>query len=134
MQSIRQTLKYRTPQITNPILLPTSLFLSPFRSKLSFLFNLSFLFSYRVFIKSCLIIFKLLTPFTSLGLHTGYTNPFLYNTLRTLKEEVKLHFLEGFNRLILVINFIISLKNVYKVQIANNLCDFINYKFIKLVL
>jgi hypothetical protein len=115
---------YTISNSTNPIPLPP-LFLSPFISKLSFLF------SYQVFIKSCLIIFRLLTSFTSLGLHTRHTNSFLCNTLRTLKEKVKLHFLEGFNRLILVINFIISLKNVYKVHIANNLCDFINYQVYK---
>jgi hypothetical protein len=122
MQSIRQTLKYRTPQITNPIPLPPPLFLSPFISKLSFLFN------YQVVIKFCLIIFR---SFTSFNLHTGHTNSFLYNNLKPIKEEVNLHFLAGFNRLILVINFIISLKNLYNVINTNNLCNFINYQVYK---
>ncbi len=117
MRSIRQILKDISSR-TNSI--PSS-----FISKLSFLFNQ---FNYQVFIKSYLIIFR---PFTSFDLHIAHTNSFLYNTLRNQKKIIRLHFLEGINRLILVINFIISLKNSYNERFANNLCNFINYQVYK---
>ena len=124
MKSIRQILKDISSR-TNSI--PSS-----FISKPSFLFNP---FNYQVFIKSYLIIFRLLTSFDPHIAHTNsflaHTNSFLYNTLEIQKKRIRLHFLEGINRLILVINFIISLKNSYNERFANNLCNFINYQVYK---